>query len=90
MIITSGTHGLVYHCDGETGAMPAFHVAVVDSTGAGDAFHGGFATAVAEGKSIRESLRFASAVAALSCTHLGARPSLPYRNEVEAFLNARK
>ena len=90
VIITSGTHGLVYHCDGETGAMPAFHVAVVDSTGAGDAFHGGFATAVAEGKSIRESLRFASAVAALSCTHLGARPSLPYRNEVEAFLNARK
>ncbi len=89
VIITSGAQGLVYHMEGETGSMPAFPVNVVDSTGAGDAFHGGFATAVIERKAIRESLKFATAVAALSCTGLGARPSLPYRRAVEQFLKSR-
>ncbi|MGE0379303.1 MAG: PfkB family carbohydrate kinase [Hyphomicrobium sp.] len=63
-----------------------FQVDVVDTTGAGDAFHGGFAWALSEGYNDVESARLASAVAALSCRKLGARAGLPAKAELEAFL----
>ncbi len=66
--------------------VPAFRVAAVDSTAAGDAFNGGFALALSEGLELVEALRFASAVAAISVTRRGAQPSMPRREEVEAFL----
>ena len=68
--------------------FPAFTVQTVDTVAAGDAFNGALAVALAEGKPWRESIAFASAVAALSTTQKGAQPSLPRREAVEAFLEA--
>jgi len=85
VVITLGKTGLIWSRNGETGAMPAPEVAVIDSTGAGDAFHGAFALALARGLAWEDMLRFASRVGALTCTKLGARQGLPYRENMEAF-----
>jgi len=60
--------------------------AVVETTGAGDAFCGGFATALAEGKGVVEAARFGCAVAGISVTRHGTAPSMPFRREVDALL----
>jgi ribokinase len=59
---------------------------IVETTGAGDAFAGGFAVALAEKKSLVEAVRFGCAVAAISVTRRGTAPSMPYRKEVDALL----
>ena len=66
--------------------MPAYHVPVVDTTGAGDVFHGAFAYGLALGKALPDNLRFASAAAALCCRGLGGRATLGTMQEVEALL----
>ena len=66
--------------------VPAFPVQAVDSTAAGDAFNGAFAVGLMQGKSPLESARFASAVAAISVTRVGAQPSMPTIVDVESFL----
>ena len=66
--------------------IPAFAVSAVDTTGAGDAFNGGFAAGLMLGKSPIESAIFAAAVAGISVTRRGAQPSMPSRSEVETFL----
>ena len=58
----------------------------VDTTAAGDAFVGGFAVALAEGKSLAEAVRWGNAAGALAATQLGAQPSLPTRQVLETFL----
>ena len=70
--------------------VPAFSVATVDSTAAGDAFNGGFAVRLMRGYSPRDSAIFASAVAAISVSRHGAQPSMPTESEVLVFLNERK
>lgn len=65
---------------------PAFEVEVVDTTGAGDVFHGAFAFALLAGRGWRECLRFASAVAALKCTRFGGRAGSPDLSTTEEFL----
>jgi sulfofructose kinase len=77
VVITLGERGLVWQQGEMCGAMPAFSVKVVDTTGAGDAFHGAFAAAIASGMAWHEVLRYASAAGALCCTKLGARYGLP-------------
>ena len=67
-------------------AIPAPRVTVVDTTGAGDAFHGAYALAIGEGQDSSAAARFASAVAALKCTKPGGRAGLPTRAEVERFM----
>jgi ribokinase len=67
-------------------SLPAFPVKAIDTTAAGDAFNGGFATGLMLGKSPLESARFASAVAAISVTRHGAQPSMPSAQEVDRFL----
>jgi len=67
---------------------PGFRVDVVDTTGAGDVFHGGFAYGVLEGWPIGNILRFANAVAALKCRALGGRTAIPTLSEVEELLRA--
>lgn len=67
--------------------IPAFAVSAVDTTGAGDAFNGGFAVGLMLGKSPIESAIFAAAVAGISVTRRGAQPSMPSRSEVETFLD---
>jgi ribokinase len=69
--------------------VPAYKVDVVDTTGAGDAFNGGLAVALAEGKGLQDAIAFANATAALCVTRLGTAPSMPQRHEVEALLNSR-
>lgn len=88
-VITLGRDGLVWSKAGIVQRLPAFEVKVVDSTGAGDVFHGALAAGLVEGRTWEEALRFASAAAALCCTRLGARPGIPTRAEVTDFLTAR-
>ena len=66
--------------------ITGFQVEAIDSTAAGDTFNGALATALLEGKDMRDAIRFAHAAAALSVTKLGAQNAIPYRQEVEEFL----
>lgn len=85
--VTNGERGYLWASNsGERGRQPAYTVDVVDTTGAGDAFHGAFAWCVAENEADADCARIASAVAALSCAGLGARAGLPTRAELESFL----
>jgi sulfofructose kinase len=85
-VITLGTGGLVWCAGGACGEIPAFTVAAVDTTGAGDIFHGAFALRTALGDGFAAALRYAGAAAALGCTKMGARPGIPKDNEVKEFL----
>ena len=86
VVITLGEEGLIWQRRDRKGRLPAFSVPVLDTTGAGDTFHGAFAVGIAEGMGWEETLRFASAAAALCCTRMGARPGIPRRREVDQFL----
>lgn len=88
VVITMGARGsLACTSNGEILYQPAFEVhPVVDTTGAGDVYHGAFAYAVARNMPLREAMRFASATAALSCQALGGRAGLPTLSQVEALL----
>jgi ribokinase len=70
--------------------IPAFPVTAVDSTAAGDAFNGAFATGLTSDKSARDSAVFAAAAAAISVTRPGAQPSMPTLSEVEQFIEAHR
>ena len=59
---------------------------VIETTGAGDAFNGGFAVALSEGKSAFEAVKFGCATASISVTRPGTAPSMPTRDEVEEIL----
>jgi ribokinase len=66
--------------------FPAFQVTPVDTTAAGDAFMGGFAVALAEGQALEDAVRWGNAAGALATTKLGAQPSLPVRQDLQAML----
>lgn len=85
-VVTLGADGAVLATAAGVTRFPAFPVAAVDSVGAGDAFCGAFAVALAEGMAPADAVRFASAAGALSVTRAGAASSLPSRPEVEALL----
>jgi sulfofructose kinase len=86
VIVTLGERGLIWQRGAETGALPAFPVEVVDTTGAGDAFHGALAAGLAQGMDWLPLLRYASAAGALCCTKHGARIGIPTAEEVAALL----
>jgi sulfofructose kinase len=71
--MTLGAHGSLARMDGQFFYSPAFVVNCVDTTGAGDVFHGAFCYAVLQGMPMRDALEFSNAMAALNCTALGAR-----------------
>jgi len=88
--VTRGGRGYSWlERNGASGHQPAFRTEIVDTTGAGDAFHGAFAWALANGEGPASCARIAAATAALKCRRLGARAGLPTRNELEEFLTAR-
>ena len=87
VIVTMGGKGALLVRENETRMVPAWRVNVVDTTAAGDAFNGALAVALARGNDWAEALAFANAVAALSVTRFGAQPSMPTKEEVEAFLS---
>lgn len=84
--VTLGARGYVWLEGNAFERHPAFEVDVVDTTGAGDAFHGAFTQGLAEGRGVRDIVRRASAAAALKCTRLGGRAGLPTVDELAAFL----
>lgn len=86
-VITLGENGAFY-MDAETSVhVPAFDAGpVVETTGAGDAFNGGFAVALSEGASPVDAVRFGCATAAISVTRPGTAPSMPTRAEIDALL----
>jgi ribokinase len=87
VVLKMGEHGVFLASPVTSGTLiPAFKVRAVDTTAAGDAFNGGFATGLMLGKSPAESARFASAVAGISVTRRGAQPSMPSMAEVEQLL----
>jgi sulfofructose kinase len=85
---TLGVRGAIALCEGVYIEAPGFAVAAKDTTGAGDAFRGGFLYGLLGGLDLEGTLRTANAVAALNCTALGARGGLPTASELDAFLRA--
>ncbi|WP_158782388.1 PfkB family carbohydrate kinase [Pantoea sp. BAV 3049] len=84
--VTCGAEGC-YWLDGEeVRHVPSFPVLCVDTTGAGDVFHGALAVAIAEQRPTFEAIRFANAVAALKCTREGGRKGIPDRQQLAQFL----
>jgi sulfofructose kinase len=83
---TLGREGALAYFKGQFIHSPAFDVECKDTTGAGDAFHGGFIYSLLEGLTVEATLRFANAVAALKCRSIGARTGLPHLDEVRALL----
>jgi sulfofructose kinase len=84
--MTLGAHGALARSDGRFVYSPAFVVNCVDTTGAGDVFHGAFCYAVLRGMSLRESLDFSNAMAALNCTAIGARGGIRGPEEVKELM----
>src|SRR5271156_3411449 len=80
--MTLGSHGALARIDGKFIYSPAFVVNCVDTTGAGDIFHGAFCYAVLQGMPMRETLEFSNAMAALNCTAIGARGGIKTEREV--------
>ena len=87
--VTSGERGSALRYRGEIMRVPAFPVDVVDTTGAGDVFHGAFLYGLLRGWEARHILLFANAVSALKCTRLGGRIGIPRVDEVLEFLRQR-
>jgi sulfofructose kinase len=89
--MTLGTAGAIVYCDSQFIESPGFEApgGCKDTTGAGDAFHGGFLYGLLRGDDVETSLRFGNAVAAMKCSALGARTALPNRSQLEEFLKTR-
>lgn len=88
VVITLGERGVIWRRGIEKGAVPAPPILPIDTTGAGDAFHGAFAAGLAAGLDWPEVLRLASAAGGLCCTRLGARLGIPSAAQVADLLAA--
>jgi len=90
VVITLGERGLIWRRGQERGILSAFPINAIDTTGAGDAFHGAFAAALSSDMNWPDVLRYASAAGSLSCTKIGARSGLPSKEEHQALFEWRK
>ena len=88
VIVTLGAQGSLFANGKDFEHFPAPKVKAVDTTAAGDTFVGGFAAALASGKSEAEAIRYGQVAAALSVTRAGAQPSIPTMSDVQAFKSA--
>ncbi|MCL2478717.1 MAG: carbohydrate kinase family protein [Treponema sp.] len=84
--VTRGAQGCFGLVDGKFYNVPAFKVKVIDTTGAGDVFHGAYAAAMLEGLPHPECARYASAVSAIKCMFPGGRTGIPNRQTLQRFL----
>ena len=81
VVITLGEKGLIWQRGKQSGALAGLSVDAIDTTGAGDAFHGAFAAALSANMSWTDILKYSSVAGALCCTKLGARQGLPWKEE---------
>jgi ribokinase len=86
VVITMGSQGVFAITGDEARFIPSVEVAAIDATGAGDAFSGALATAIAEGKGFFDAVEFANAAAALSVTKIGTAPAMPTRDEIDRLM----
>lgn len=90
VVVTLGGNGALYRDRSRSVHVPVISAGpVVETTGAGDAFNGGFAVALSEGKDVVEAVRFGCATAGISVTRPGTAPSMPSRAEIDALLARR-
>ena len=87
VISTSGEKGCLLVDQGVVKKYPAFNITPLDTTGAGDVFHGGFLRAMDLGYNLDHSIRFASAVSAINCLSIGGRKGIPTLQETLEFIN---
>jgi len=90
VIVTLGEKGSICVSPESSFYQPAFKVKAVDTTGCGDVFHGAFIFGLLQKRDLHETIRFASAAAALKCREIGGRTAIPYLREVEGFLEEDK
>lgn len=86
VIVTKGSNGVSFRDGDKEVNLPALRMTVVDTTGAGDAFNGGFAVAIGRGLSLSDACRYGNATAALSTAKFGAQTGMPLKAEVEMFM----
>ncbi len=87
VIVTLGGNGALYRDASRSLHLPVISAGpVVETTGAGDAFNGGFAVALSEGRDVIEAVRFGCATAGISVTRPGTAPAMPARSEIDALL----
>jgi ribokinase len=87
VVVTLGGNGALYRDRTRSVHVPVISAGpVVETTGAGDAFNGGFAVALSEGRDVVEAVRFGCATAGISVTRPGTAPAMPARAEIEALL----
>jgi ribokinase len=88
VVVTLGSKGALYVSSNQTTQVNAYKVDVVDTTAAGDAFIGGFASALLRGVEIEAAVKYANACGALATTKFGAQPSLPTKEETDKFITS--
>jgi len=86
VVITLGSEGSIGLNEGEIIRQEAFPVEAVDTTGAGDVYHGGYIYGLLQGLDMSECMRFASATAALKCTKIGAQSGIPYIEAIHEIM----
>jgi sugar/nucleoside kinase (ribokinase family) len=89
VISTKGRNGCRLAARGAIKAYPSYEVEAVDTTGAGDVFHGSFLTAYLKGWDMDDSIRFASACSAINCMSLGGRKGIPTLEQAQRFIASR-
>ena len=82
-VITLGSQGVIWKISDNTGKLPGLPVKAVDTTGAGDVFHGVFAACIALDWDWYSALKYANSAAALSCTKIGGRTSIPDKEQID-------
>ncbi|MBL5886100.1 ribokinase [Lelliottia aquatilis] len=90
VIITLGSRGVWASVNGEGRRVPGFKVKAIDTIAAGDTFNGALVTALLEGSTLDNAIRFAHAAAAIAVTRKGAQPSVPWRKEIDEFLSQQR
>ncbi len=88
VVLTLGEQGALMWTETKSELVPGLSVVPVDTTGAGDAFCGALATALASGENLQSAVTFANAAGAAAVTVIGATPSMPTRPKVERLLNS--
>ena len=87
--VTRGEGGVSWHESGELQHQDAYVVDVVDTTGAGDVFHGAYTLAIGAGLDVSAAMAFSAATAAMKCRHAGGRNGIPTINECLAFMRTK-